>query len=191
MNILKDITLAEILTILVSIVTTIVGAKYNIIKTERKFKNVRDNKIFDKKIEFYLDFIKESEQINDNWFAAFDTNYYEKLKIYKPEFKLFASGKIIKDYKMLLEKTYYLQKKYECFCEKNDPVRDKENFMTYYEDDEEREVNSITEEKLQSFEREKYEYKTNNYNSVQEILLMLKNLWNDMRSDIGNKEIVY
>lgn len=184
-------TLNENLTIAIPSIISILGFAVNIGLTKKEIKSIRDNKIFDNKIEFYLDFIKESEQINDNWFAAFDTNYYEKLKIYKPEFKLFASEKIVKDYKTLLEKIYNLQKEYECFCEKNNPTKDEKNSMTYYEDDEEREVNDITEEKLQSFEREKYEYKMNNYNSVQEILLMLKNLWNDMRSDIGNEEIVY
>lgn len=187
-----EMTLNEKLTIAIPSLISISGFVVNILLTKKEIKSIRDNKIFDNKIEFYLDFIKESEQINDNWFAAFDTNYYEKLKIYKPEFKLFASGKIVKDYKTLLEKIYNLQKDYKIFLDQNDPEEDPENYKHHYSADGEDEPECmVTLFQRQKFEQEIFEYKQSNYNSVQEILLMLKNLWNDMRSDIGNEKIVY
>lgn len=185
-------TLNEKLTIAIPSIISILGFAVNIWLTKKEIKSVRDNKIFDEKILLYYDFIEDVEKINSNWHRAFETDYYEKLNKFRPGFKLVASKKVVENYKTLLEKIYNLQKDYKIFLKKNDPEEDPENYQYHHLDDGEYEEECmVTSFQRQKFEQEIFEYKQSKYTSVQEILTIIKNLWNDMRSDIGNEEIVY
>ena len=178
------VVLTTVLSTVFSIMSSIITAK---VTTKINYDNDVRKEIREKRAELYFSFYDQVEEVLKKRIYIFDRKYFESLISVKPQIKLLASQKTFEAFRNYYEFVRGQVLSFEKFCNKYNPENDPNRYEICTDDNgEEFEIDHMSPEKIEEFERLKRQYQKEYKPDTDTITAYIEALYQSMREDLGS-----
>jgi hypothetical protein len=173
-----------LLTGLVSIVSSIVTA---LITNSHTHRNEVKKLILEKRAALYFEFYDIAEQLLHQNYKVYDDAYISEILKFKPRMKLLSSKKTIERFKDFFELVVQKYEAFQSYRAENDPRISPKFFHTYVDENGvEQEEWHGSEFEIADYESHAEVFKTKNIPTKDELSKCIKDLYEQMREDLGS-----